>query len=69
MASASLNRMTVPLGSDQSSSVQGLLMPKLKYRFRVFFENFGVSATTTELTKQQCTTMCLDQTAMHNNVR
>jgi hypothetical protein len=44
--------MTVPLGSDQSSSVQGLLMPKLKYRFRVFFENFGVSATTTELTKQ-----------------
>jgi len=52
MASASLNRMTVPLASDQSSSVQGLLMPKLKYRFRVFFENFGVSAGTTELTKQ-----------------
>lgn len=52
MASASLNRMTVPLASDQSSSVQGLLMPKLKYRFRVFFENLGVSAATTELTKQ-----------------
>jgi hypothetical protein len=27
-------------------------MPKLKYRFRVFFQNFGINATTTELTKQ-----------------
>ena len=44
--------MTVPLGSGQSSPTQGLLMPKLKYRFRVFFENFGVSTPTTELTKQ-----------------
>ena len=52
MASASLNKMTVPLASDQSSSTQGLLMPKLKYRFRVMFENFGVSKPTTELTKQ-----------------
>jgi len=52
MASASLNRMTVPLASDQSSSVQGLLMPKLKYRFRVSFQNFGTGAATTELTKQ-----------------
>jgi hypothetical protein len=31
---------------------QGLLMPKLKYRFRVTFENFGVSTPVTELTKQ-----------------
>lgn len=52
MAAASLSRMTVPLASDQSSSVQGLLMPKLKYRFRVIFENFGVSTPRTELTKQ-----------------
>lgn len=52
MPSASLNKMTVPLGSGQSSPTQGLLMPKLKYRFRVFFENFGVSTPTTELTKQ-----------------
>jgi hypothetical protein len=52
MASASLNRMTVPLASDQSANAQGLLMPKLRYRFRVFFENFGVSKPTTELTKQ-----------------
>jgi hypothetical protein len=52
MAVSSLQRMTVPLASDQSSSVQGLLMPKLKYRFRVMFENFGISKPTTELTKQ-----------------
>jgi hypothetical protein len=44
--------MTVPLASDQSASTQGLLMPKLKYRFRVIFENFGVSTPRTELTKQ-----------------
>jgi len=52
MAVSSLQRMTVPLASDQSSPTQGLLMPKLKYRFRVQFENFGVSKPTTELTKQ-----------------
>jgi hypothetical protein len=52
MAVSSLQRMTVPLASDQSSSTQGLLMPKLKYRFRVMFENFGISTPRTELTKQ-----------------
>lgn len=52
MAVSSLTRMTVPLANDQSSSTQGLLMPKLKYRFRVVFENFGVSTPRTELTKQ-----------------
>ena len=53
MAVSSLSRMTVPLASDQSSPVQGLLMPKLKYRYRVTFQNFGApSAPTTELTKQ-----------------
>lgn len=52
VASASLTKMTVPLASDQSSSTQGLLMPKLKYRFRVIFENLGVSTPRTELTKQ-----------------
>ena len=41
MAVSSLSKMTVPLASDQSASTQGLLMPKLKYRFRVMFENFG----------------------------
>lgn len=52
MAIASLSKFTVPLATDQSASAQGLLMPKLKYRFRVMFENFGVSTPTTELTKQ-----------------
>ena len=52
MSIASLSRFTVPLASDQSASSQGMLMPKLKYRFRVLFENFGVSTPTTELTKQ-----------------
>ena len=53
MASASLNKMTVPVGADAAGGgAQGLLMPKLRYRFRVFFENFGVSKPTTELTKQ-----------------
>ena len=52
MAVSSLTRMTVPLASDQSASDQGLLMPKLKYRFRAIFENFGVSTPRTELTKQ-----------------
>ena len=52
MAVSSLTRMTVPLASDQSSPTQGLLMPKLKYRFRAIFENFGVSTPRTELTKQ-----------------
>jgi hypothetical protein len=52
MAVATLSRMTVPLASDQSSPTQGLLMPKLKYRFRVTLENFGVSTPRTELTKQ-----------------
>lgn len=52
MAVASLNKFTVPLSTNQSSSTQGLLMPKLKYRFRATFINFGVTAVTTELTKQ-----------------
>ena len=52
MSVSSLTRMTVPLASDQSNPNQGLLMPKLKYRFRVMFENFGVSTPRTELTKQ-----------------
>ena len=52
MATASLNKFTVPLSTNQSASAQGLLMPKLKFRFRVTFENFGVDPQTTELTKQ-----------------
>jgi hypothetical protein len=55
MAVASLAKLTVPLASDQSSPTQGLLMPKLKYRFRVTFQGFGAvnsASPTTELTKQ-----------------
>lgn len=52
MSSSSLTKMTVPLANDQSATSQGLLMPKLSYRFRVVFENMGVSTPRTELTKQ-----------------
>jgi hypothetical protein len=55
MSIASLSRFTVPLASGQSAASQGMLMPKLKYRFRIMFENFGVSSGTTELTKQVAT--------------
>ena len=52
MAVSSLTRITVPLATSQSASTQGLLMPKLKFRFRATFENFGVSSDKQELTKQ-----------------
>jgi hypothetical protein len=49
MATASLTNMSVAL---EKGGNQGLLMPKLKYRFRVSFQNFGVSTPVTEMTKQ-----------------
>ena len=52
MAVSTLSNITVPLAGGQSATTQGLLMPKLQYRFRVSLENFGVSTPTTELTKQ-----------------
>lgn len=52
MAIASLSKLSVPLPAGQSASSQGLLMPKLKYRFRVQLQNFGVTKPTTEITKQ-----------------
>ena len=52
MAISTLSKFTVPLATDQSSASQGLLMPKLQYRFRVVLENFGVSTPRSELTKQ-----------------
>jgi hypothetical protein len=55
MPVASLSKLTVPLPAGQSSTAQGLLMPKLKYRFRVTLQNFGVTAPTTEITKQVIT--------------
>lgn len=53
MAISNLNRFTVPLATDQTASAQGLLMPKLRYRYRVTLDGFGVAGTpSTELTKQ-----------------
>ena len=52
MAISTLSKFTVPLASDQSASAQGLLMPKLQYRFRLVLENFGVSTPRSEITKQ-----------------
>jgi hypothetical protein len=54
MAVASLNKMTVPVAAagDGTSSTQGLLMPKLQYRFRVLLNGFGAGSVATELTKQ-----------------
>ena len=52
MSISTPSKISVPLASDSSASSQGLLMPKLQYRFRVTLENFGVSTPSTELTKQ-----------------
>ena len=52
MSISTLSKLTVPLDTSSSASNQGLLMPKLQYRFRVSLENFGVATPTTELTKQ-----------------
>jgi len=49
MALTSLNRISVPTSNGASGTA--LLMPKLKYRFRVILQSFGVE-TSTELTKQ-----------------
>lgn len=53
MSVASLTKFTVPLAVDQSATSQGLLMPKLPFRFRGSFDGFGVvSSNRVELTKQ-----------------
>lgn len=54
MSVSTLQRFTVPVEAGQTSATQGLLMPKLQYRFRVSFQGFGSSAAsdTMELTKQ-----------------
>ena len=52
MAISTLSKFTVPLANDQSAGSQGLLMPKLQYRFRAILENFGISTPRSELTKQ-----------------
>jgi hypothetical protein len=52
MATASQSLFNMTVASDNSSNSQGLLMPKLQYRFRALFLNFGVGGSTQELTKQ-----------------
>ena len=52
MATASNSLFNMTVGADNTPSSQGLLMPKLQYRFRALFLNFGVGGATTELTKQ-----------------
>lgn len=50
MPLTSLNNFTVP--TNGVTPTQGLLMPKLKYRFRVTLTGFGADGDTTELTRQ-----------------
>ena len=50
IASQSLVNMTV--ASDNAGGNAGLLMPKLQFRFRVNFINFGVDSGTTVMTRQ-----------------
>jgi hypothetical protein len=52
MATASQSLFNMTVAADNATNAQGLLMPKLQYRFRALFLNFGVGGSTTELTKQ-----------------
>jgi hypothetical protein len=52
MATASQSLFNMTVGADNTPSSQGLLMPKLQYRFRALFINFGTGGSTQELTKQ-----------------
>jgi hypothetical protein len=51
MSITTLTKFTVP-SADSATAAQGMLMPKLKYRFRVTLDKFGIKTTSTELTKQ-----------------
>jgi hypothetical protein len=53
MATASQSLFNMTVASDNAGGNQGLLMPKLQFRFRVNFLNFGVDSTGgLQLTKQ-----------------
>jgi hypothetical protein len=52
MATASQSLFNMTVAADNGTNAQGLLMPKLQYRFRALFLNFGVGGSTQELTKQ-----------------
>ncbi len=50
MAGFLMSQLSVPL--EVSPMNQSLIMPKLSFRFRVTLQNFGISSSTVELTKQ-----------------
>ena len=53
MATASQSLFNMTVASDNAGGNQGMLMPKLQFRFRVNFLNFGVDALNgVQLTKQ-----------------
>jgi len=52
MATASQSLFNMTVASDNAGGNQGLLMPKLQFRFRVNFLNFGTNTSSVELTKQ-----------------
>ncbi len=52
MATASQSLFNMTVASDNAGGNQGLLMPKLQFRFRVNFLNLGANTSTVELTKQ-----------------
>jgi hypothetical protein len=53
MATASQSLFNMTVASDNAGGNQGLLMPKLQFRFRVTFLNFGVDTVNgLQLTKQ-----------------
>jgi hypothetical protein len=69
MATASQSLFNMTVASDNAGGNQGLLMPKLQYRFRVNFLNFGIDAAGgLNLTKQvvDCArpTMTFDEITM-----
>jgi hypothetical protein len=52
MATASQSLVNMTVASDNGGGNQGLLMPKLQFRFRVNFFSFGTIGDTVNLTKQ-----------------
>lgn len=52
MATASQSLFNMSVGADNTPSTAALLMPKLQFRFRALFLNFGVGGSTQELTRQ-----------------
>ena len=52
MASLSQSLSNMSVAADNNAGNEGLLMPKLQYRYRVIFSNFGRSPESAVLTRQ-----------------